>query len=109
MPLDAGKLNKRLELFKPNDIKARNTDGQPIDPGVSVGLVWASIEPLSTRETFQQQQSQGSISHRILIRFRADVRGDWWGVFKGRTFHFTPPRDPDERHEQLEIFAEEST
>jgi SPP1 family predicted phage head-tail adaptor len=108
MAIEAGRLNKRLKLYRPADVRDRRADGQPIDSSVYVAEVWASIEPLSTRESFQQQQVQGSISHRIIVRYRADLRGDWWGVFNGRTFQFTPPRDPDEKHEELEILAEES-
>lgn len=107
MPLAAGRLNKRLELWRSSP-ERRNSDGQVIEGPERIDTVWASIEPLSSRETFQQQQMQGAISHRITMRYRSDVTGKWWGVYGGRRFNFEPPTNTDEHGEEMIILATEA-
>ena len=117
MALRAGKLNKRVTLQRPRDADERDTHGQPVDDWPDVATVWAAVEPLSAGESQRAQQAGADLTHRVTIRYRADVLSNWRVKFddprrpaETRTRYLAivgPPRDPDERGEYLELLCQE--
>ncbi len=105
MPLAAGRLNKRLTLYR--SIRTQNSDGQIVESPNEVCTVWAELRPISSSESFQQGQVQGSRIFQVTIRYRDDVNHKWWGEYNGRRLNFDPPTDPGELHEELIIIATE--
>ncbi|HGO5439938.1 phage head closure protein [Klebsiella oxytoca] len=70
--MQAGKLRHRVTLQEP--VKEQNpTTGAVINIWRDVATIWAEISPLSAREFIAAQASQGEITTRITIRYRADV------------------------------------
>ena len=70
--MQAGKLRHRVTLQEP--IKEQNpTTGAVINTWRDVANIWADVTALSAREFIAAQASQGDITTRITIRFRAGV------------------------------------
>lgn len=70
--MQAGKLRHRVTLQEP--VKEQNpTTGAVINTWRDVATIWAEVYPLSAREFIAAQASQGEITTRITIRYRAGV------------------------------------
>lgn len=76
-------------------------------PPVDVATIWAAIEPLEGSERLRAMQVSASLSHRIRIRYRDDVTAKNRIVYGARIFNITAVIDPNERHEELHLLAEE--
>jgi SPP1 family predicted phage head-tail adaptor len=68
---DPGKLNRRLTLEAP----AESPDGAG---GVTrsyaaVATLWADVDPVSARDAIEAQALGAILTHRIQIRYRADI------------------------------------
>jgi len=72
-----------------------------------VATVWAAIEPLSAREDGASGRLGTRITHRITLRWRADITGAMRLVHRGRVLRIVSLRDPDEARRFLIIDAEE--
>lgn len=93
-------------------IKAQSTTRDDVNQKV---LTWttitngspeyAAIEPLSTRESQAALANQMEISHRVTLRYRADVTADMRIVFGSREFAIVGIRNPKERGEFLELLC----
>jgi SPP1 family predicted phage head-tail adaptor len=103
--MKAGKLRHRLTLQ--NKTKTRDEYGAETEGWVDVATVWAAIEPLQGREYLAAQQIQADVTHRITIRYRADIRPAMRGVLGARAFDITSVIDPEERHQELQLMAVE--
>lgn len=80
MSLDVGRMRHRViiqrrDAVTDSDGSAQQdpTTGEVEYEWVSLGEVWASIEPLSVREFIQSQATQSQITARITIRQRDDI------------------------------------
>lgn len=114
MALRAGDLRHRVTIQRPRGNDLRDSTGQPVSDWPDVAEVWASIEPLSARESFAAQQAQSTVSHRIRMRYRVDVDGSCRvryidpGTKRTRFFYFDgAPISPDEKREELTGMAQE--
>ncbi len=105
--LRAGKLDKRVS------IKSQSTSRDALNQKVSTwntitnGDVWAAVEPLSNRESQEAAANQMIVSHRVTIRFRADLTPDMRIFYGTRQLAITGIRNPKERGEFLEILCQE--
>jgi SPP1 family predicted phage head-tail adaptor len=102
---DPGRLVHRLVLEQP----VRDPDGAG---GATVtfaplATVWASLEPISAAEDGASGRLATRITHRVTIRWRADVTGNLRLRHRGRTLRIASLRDPDESRRFLVIDAEE--
>lgn len=107
-----GAMRKRLVLQR-DEPKGKNTAGEPIANWVNVfkNAVWGSVEPLSSRELLNGAQMQADITHKIRIRYRADLdlTADMRILLGDRVFNIMgPPRDIEERHQFWEMLAIEA-
>ena len=104
--LPAGKLNKVVA------IKAQSTTRDEVNQKVLTwttitdgGAVWASIEPLSNRESQEALANQMTVSHRVRIRYRADVTAAMRIFYGTRELAIVGIRNPKERGEYLELLC----
>lgn len=68
---DPGKLNQRLVL----DVPVETPDGAGgVARAYAAGpLLWASVTPLAARRDVVADAAGATVTHRIVIRFRADI------------------------------------
>lgn len=67
----------------------------------------ARIDPLEGREQVEAMQTGMQRPHRIVIRYREAMTGAKTLVYGTRTFDIKSVVDPEERHRELHILAEE--
>jgi SPP1 family predicted phage head-tail adaptor len=70
-----------------------------------VMTVWASIEPLSSRELMAAQAVQSETTHQIRIRYMPGITADMRAVYNGRYFNLARPLNTEERNIELVIPA----
>lgn len=73
----------------------------------TVAKVWAAIRPLSGIERLRAQQLEEPVTHKIVLRYRADIRADHRVNFKGRIFNIRSVINVEERNRWLELMCEE--
>ena len=106
----AGTLRHRVTLQKPTVVDDGQggktttwTTGQVTD-------VPAAIEPLMGREAIEASKVQGTMSHRITIRYSSAVSGltpTWRVVFGSRTFEIHAVKQIDERRREVQLECSE--
>lgn len=67
----------------------------------------ARIRPLQGDEKLQAMQTGMTAPHEITMRFRDDVQGATLLVYDSRTFDIKSVVDPEEKHRELIILADE--
>lgn len=68
-------------------------------------IVYAAIETLGAAEVYRQQQISAAATHRLLIRYRADVTPDMRLCGEAGVFDITGVLDRHHRKEYLEVLA----
>jgi len=71
-----------------------------------LATVWARVEALKGDEYFAAAQMQNSGSHRVTMRYRADLTPTHRLIFEGRTLDIEAVL-PDERKSRLVIMCTE--
>lgn len=105
--MNAGTLKHRVTLQQ--ETKVTDEGGGSTITWANVADVWASVEPLSGRELFAAQQVRGTLTHKIIMRYRPDisVNSKMRAVFNGRIFNITTVINSKESNDQLQLLAEE--
>ena len=106
--LSPSELNRRIELQAPS--RVADGSGGFVITHVPKATVWAKIATLVRRsqEEMMAMQSTGSVVHNIMIRYRADVRGNWRVKYGDKFYNIIgPPIDVDKAHRWLDIRARE--
>ncbi len=104
----SGDLNKRITISElVTGIPAADELGNPNTSWESIATVWASIEPISGREFWAQQQVQSEITVRIRIRFRDDIFPGMKAEYGSKTYIIKNVIDRDESHRELELMCSE--
>lgn len=67
----------------------------------------ARVEPLQADEQLQAMQTGMVAPHRFTMRYRSDVQGATLLVYDSRTFDIKSVVDPEEKHRELQILADE--
>ncbi|WP_029075565.1 phage head closure protein [Kaistia adipata] len=102
---DPGQLSSRVVLERP--VRAADGAGGATVDWVEVATLWARIEPVAAGERFAADRLATRVSHRITLRFRADVAGGMRIRHRGRVLAVVAWRDPDEQRRFLVLDAEE--
>ena len=91
-------LDQRITLQQPAG--GQDALGNATDAWVTVGTVWARVQPLRGREFFAAGQMQAAAELRMVIRWRADVLTTWRVLWNGQAHEImAPPADIDgQRH-----------
>lgn len=68
----------------------------------------AAVIPLQGSELFQRAQFEATLTHRIEIRYRSDVKPSDRVLYGTRVFDIkSPPIDLEERHRETHLMCEE--
>lgn len=71
--MKAGTLRHRVRFERRTAIQNPETGEMLPDGWAEAFTVWASVEPMSTRDVLAAQEQQSAANHRIIIRYRRDV------------------------------------
>ena len=105
--MNIGSLNKRINL----ECETRVSDGMggTITSFKEISAdVPAAIWPTSASERVQQMGTTMTITHRIRIRYRSDIRVNWRLKFKNRYFDIVSIINPNMENRILDIMAKEA-
>ena len=106
--MDAGILRHRVTLQSP--VETRGPDYAEVQRAwTDVATVWASIEPLSARELFQNLEVSSELTTRVRIRWMAGVSAKWRVLFGVRVFEIQSVLNPGEANIDLELLCAEVT
>ena len=108
--MQAGNLRKRV-TFQTRSA-AVDSFGQQVTTWADAFTVWASIEPLSARELFAAQAIQSEVSHKVTVRYRAELTNPVAVAairvsYVGRLFNVQGALNIDERRHSIELLATE--
>ena len=100
---DPGRLNRRLTLEAP--VESDDGAGGVTRGYTAIATLWASVEPVAARGEAVAAALGATISHRIRIRYSADITLRHRFRDGARVFRIVAMRDRDQRF--LDIDAEE--
>lgn len=87
--------------------------GVPDDAGgytqtwLDVATVWAEVEPMRGQEIVLADKLAGVTTHRVKIRYRADVNAAWRAKLGTRVLNIRGVTDIEGRRRDLELICEE--
>lgn len=82
----AGALRHRVRIERP-DLAQDPSTGEMVPGWVLVATVWASVEPLSTREFIAAQATQSEITARVVMRYRAGITAGMRLAHRGQLYN----------------------
>lgn len=103
--LDSGALRHRVTLQAPQETS--DGGGGASVTWTDVAVVWAAIAPLRGGERLRAGRLEAALTHRVTIRYRADVTPEMRVAFGSRLFNIRAVIDPGERHRRLDLLCEE--
>lgn len=71
----------------------------------TVATVWARVEPLRGDERQIAAALRGQVTHRVTIRYRADVTASMRLVWQGHTLAIREVKQPDAISRWLELYC----
>lgn len=108
----AGRLDRRVTFQSPNP--TRGTDGSLIEGWTTQVTLSAALEAAGGRETFDSGRLSTEITHRIIVRFRQDIKATWRAVMSDgaspasdRLFRILAVQNPDDGRRELHIMVKE--
>src|SRR5947209_10555841 len=100
-----GVMRQRLSLDAA--VEATDESGALQTTWSPLGDLWGQIAPASSGDRFLAERQEETITHRILIRWRADVQSGMRFRLRDRSFLIRGAFDPDERQRVLICRCEE--
>lgn len=85
--IDSGRMRERVTLQRPVD--RQNEFGEATLEWEEAAVVWANVMNLTARDYFAAQQSGTLATHRITIRYYADIQPTWRILWRGRMMEIT--------------------
>ena len=109
MPVRAGRLRHRVTIQTRS--QSVNEYGEPSNSWSELDQVWAAIEPISGDERVEMQSSarQGHTSHRVTVRYLANVDATDRVLFGSRVLEIVSVLNFDEKDEFLTLLCREKT
>ena len=98
-------LDQRVTIERP--VGAPDGGGGETIAWEEVATVWARVEPLKAEERAVAGHVATIATHRVTLRWRADVTGGMRILFRGRALRVLATHDPDERRRLLIVTARE--
>ncbi|MHB8110500.1 MAG: phage head closure protein [Syntrophorhabdaceae bacterium] len=101
-----GELNKRVSL----QYSTRVADGAGgfTVTWATAAEIYAAVWPVSAKETIEAGQATMTITHRIRIRYRANLKSSWRIKLGSRYFNIVSIIDQNEAHKFLDILCKEA-
>lgn len=106
--MDAGKLNRRAEIWKNGLSATKDALGQYPQEDKLVATVWCMLTP-QTGSLLSGRAADTQLSrttHKVVIRYRPGITPDMWLVIGGVRYEILYVLDPYLSHVSLEIFCE---
>ena len=97
---DAGRFNRQLTIE--NEIEIADGCGGYVSRYEAQDAIWAHICPLRSSTSTRADNSVSEVSHRMMVRFRANISTATRFVTGSRRFEVLTVRDPDETRRYLE-------
>ena len=69
--------------------------------------VWAGIWPITAGEQIDNQQIEHQLTHRVQIRYLADLKSSMRVLFGSRILEIVSIINPDERNQRLDLLCTE--
>ena len=101
-----GRLRHRVELQEATE--TRGDYGDVTREWSTIATRWAGIEPMSGREIMQADQVNAKLSHRVRMRYDADVTPAKRLKFGSRIFDISSVINRDEKNAELEVLCSEA-
>ncbi|MFC6487972.1 phage head closure protein [Nitratireductor sp. GCM10026969] len=92
--IDPGQL--RSELVLQEAVTNEDGAGGHTETWEEVATVFAQVEPVSAQSAFGAGQAHERVTHRVILRFRGDVRSGMRFLKKGRALRIINVHDADE-------------
>lgn len=103
-----GRLRHRLVVQAENPLPdGGGGRGDPWAAPITLATVWGRVEPLGGAERLRAMQLDARVSHRVTLRYRADVTARERLVFGQRVFKIRAVINLEERNEWLQLLCEE--
>lgn len=80
--IDFGRLRERVTIQQATE--RRNAMGETVQTWEMFAERWASVDGLSSREVLLQGQQQTEVSHRVRMRYVADMTSTMRILWRGR-------------------------
>lgn len=89
------------------NVQTANPMGGYTDTPTDIENIPARVSPLQGQEQVDAMQTGMQRPHRFTMRFRDGMTGATQILYDGRTFDIKSVVDPEERHRELQILADE--
>jgi SPP1 family predicted phage head-tail adaptor len=98
-----GTLRQRIILQRelPQSLEAGSYQANWTD----IATVWGRIEPVNAREILQGARLESRVTHRIIIRYRADLDAGIRALCLGRSYNVQAILDPGEQHRFIQLLT----
>ena len=95
--MQAGLLRERVQIQA--FTAESDSYGQPIETWAELATVWGDVKPLASREGFTPGAGQivATATHRVRIRYRADVDEKMRVIWRQRILQVEAVQDPNQR------------
>ncbi len=102
----AGDLRHRIELQSTTNTS--DGMGGQTNTWNTQDQVWAAIWPVSATEQLRAASQNMTITHKIRIRYYANLDASWRIKFGSRYFSIVSIIDQEERHQQMDLLCREA-
>ena len=106
--MDAGELNKRIELW--GKVEFTNELLETTYRDNKIKTIWAEVVPQTgSLQRAQAETLLSNTTHKIIVRYGSgkDIKEDMWFIFREHRFDIKYILNPYFRNEKIEIFVEE--
>ena len=102
----AGPMRCRITIEAP--VETQGADGSISQAWETFAEVWASVDPLIGKEYFAQEREQATVSHKIRMRYLADITHKMRVTWGSRVFEIESVLNVGERNRELVLMCKES-
>ena len=103
--MQIGRLRHKVTIQ--NATHAEDGKGGSTPTWADVESVWAEVSPSSSRERFYAGQVDADATHKVTMRYTANVSTESRIIHGTRTLHVVGLRNIDERNRMIEIRCKE--
>jgi SPP1 family predicted phage head-tail adaptor len=101
----AGRLDRKVTLQRLS--VAQTGSGAAKHAYTDVATVWAAVEPLKGEEFHEAAKTVSAVTHRLLLRYRADVEPTWRILYGLRRFAISAVLNSGEGRRELQLMCRE--